>query len=144
MVCGIIPYVQIALTPAIQFSDTCPSRITRVLICPYRKKSIPDGGTPQRRLQYSTYDNRGNPLEYYLDDKKIYVSLVWGYDTTLVIGELHNVTLSDAQTAMSTAGMTMSNMSVPALGATETTKIRNLQASFPYGMISWYAHGLHL
>lgn len=106
--------------------------------------TAPNGGTLQRRLQYSTYDDRGNPLEYYLDDKKIYVSLVWGYDTTLVIGELHNVTLSEAQTGMSTAGMSMANMSVPAFTSTETTRIRNLQASFPYGMITWYAHRPHV
>lgn len=106
--------------------------------------TAPDGITLQRRVNYTDYATNGKPLAYYLDDKKISVALVWGYNSSLLIAEMKNVTKTEADAAMTTAGITPANMSVPALTSTETTKIRSLQASFPNGMVSWYAHRPHV
>jgi uncharacterized protein Veg len=106
--------------------------------------SAPDGGTLYRRVNFTDYATNGNPLAYYLEDKKISVALIWGYNSSVLIGELNNVTKAEAEAAMSTAGMTAAGMSVPAFTSTETTKIRSLQALFPYGMITWYTHRPHV
>ncbi|WP_367916115.1 hypothetical protein [Leadbetterella sp. DM7] len=106
--------------------------------------NAPAGGIWQRRVTYTDYATNGKPLAYYLDDKKISVALVWGYNSSLLIAEMRNVSKTDADAAMTTAGITPANMSVPVFTSTETTRIRNLQASFPYGMITWYAHRPHV
>lgn len=106
--------------------------------------SAPDGGTLFKRVNFTDYATNGNPLAYYLEDKKISVALIWGYNSSLLIGELSNVTKAEADAAMVTVGMSAADMSVPALSSTETTKIRALQALFPYGMITWFAHRPHV
>ena len=106
--------------------------------------TAPAGGIQQRRVNYTDYAANGKPLAYYLDDKKISVALVWGYNSSLLIAEMRNATKAEADAAMTTASITPVNMSIPAFTSTETTKIRNLQASLPYAMVSWYAHRPHV
>ena len=106
--------------------------------------TAPAGGVQERRVNYTDYATNGKPLAYYLDDKKISVALVWGYNSSLLIAEMKNVTKTEADAAMTTAGITPANMSVPAFTSTETARVRSLQASFPNGMVSWYTHRPHV
>lgn len=106
--------------------------------------SAADGTTLQKKVTFTDYSHAGRPLAYYLEDKMMPVSLVWGYNHALLIAELKNVSRSAAETAMSGAGIDSEETSVPEFGTLELARIRNLQNNLTNAMVTWYSHRPHV
>jgi len=68
-------------------------------ILPETVKSQYNNETPEVRLQYFRYDEKGNPLELSkAGGPKI--SYLWGYDKSLIIGEVKNRSYSDVENVL--------------------------------------------
>lgn len=99
-----------------------------------------DGSTWVSRVIFENYNTKGRPTSYYLADKQVPVTLLWGYNHALLMAEMNNISLSEATSALISVGLDWENINNYQLTASQKTQIRNLQGYFPNGHITWYAY----
>lgn len=100
--------------------------------------SAPRGGTLEKRVTFTDYANNGNPLGYVLDG--LAISLVWGYNDALLLGEIKNATKSQTDAGLSTAGITATGMSSTELSSGQLSQIQSLRNALPNAHVSWYSY----
>lgn len=84
----------------------------------YSKKGNISGIDPERRITFDIYDDKGNPLQYTLENG-IPVCFIWGYNNTLPLAKIENVVYSSIPANLITA----------AQAASLSTDENNLRAS---------------
>ncbi len=98
----------------------------------------PKGGNLEKRAYFVSYDSKGNPSNYVVDDLPI--SLLWGYNDALLLAEAKNVSLSNFNNTLNAAGIKAVAMSSTTLSVSQLSQIKTLRDNLPNAQISWFSH----
>jgi YD repeat-containing protein len=103
----------------------------------YAKKGTDLNSTLEKKITYDLYDDKGNLVQYTLADGTP-VTLVWGYNKTLLIAKIENATYSTAATLITTAQTTSNTGTEAAL----ITALNNLRSStlLASAFVTTYTH----
>jgi YD repeat-containing protein len=91
--------------------DDADKATTNNLILPKRVFASKGINTHEKRVTYDQYDNKGNLLQYTLENGTP-VAIIWGYNQTLPVAKIENATYSQA-TAVYTTNDTSFRNSLP-------------------------------
>lgn len=96
--------------------------------------NIPNIGNLEKKSTIDFYDNRGNVLQYTLENG-VPVTLIWGYNQSLLIAKIENATKAQVQTALSISDLN-------AINETNMATIDALRTniSFSNSSITTYTH----
>lgn len=93
-----------------------------------------------KKIHYDLYDDKNNLLQYH-QENGIYTCVIWGYNKTLPIAKLENISYSSIPTATITTLQDKSNLDVDLTSEnTLRTALDALRLSFPNVMITTYTH----
>jgi RHS repeat-associated protein len=99
----------------------------------------PTGGILEKRVEFTQYDTYGNPTEYKVDNMP--TALIWGYDNTLLLAQIQNVSASQVATKLASVGIIASDFSVTNLSNTQLTSLETFRNSLPKStLVSWFSH----
>jgi YD repeat-containing protein len=89
-------------------------------------------------LTYNSYDTKGNVTQY-TQENGVPVSIVWGYNNTIVVAKVEGVAYSSIQLSLITAIQTATD-SATATEAQVITALNALRSSLPNAMVTTYTH----
>lgn len=92
--------------------DDADKATTNNLILPKRVFASKGINTLEKRVTYDQYDNKGNLLQYTLENGTS-VAIIWGFNQTLPIAKIENATYSQANAVYSTTNDTSFRNSLP-------------------------------
>ncbi|HNP31806.1 MAG TPA: RHS repeat protein [Flavobacterium sp.] len=124
---------------------TCESKIvyandttTSNLLLPkqsYAKKGDDINGILERQITKDLFDNRGNVIQY-TSENGIPTSLIWGYNKTLLIAKIENISYSSVSSLAATAQSASDTQTEAQL----ITALNNIRTSLPNAMVTTYTH----
>lgn len=98
----------------------------------------PKGISLEKRVEFTNYDTDGNPTEYKVDG--IPTALIWGYNGSLLLGQVQNATISAVNTALTSAGITAATYSLTSLSNTQLTALNTFRNALPNSLVSWFTY----
>ena len=107
---------------------------------PNNFQTITNVGNLEKKVTYDSYDSSGNVIQYTQADG-IPVSLIWGYNQSLLIAKLENVSYSTIPSTLISNLQTLSNADVD--NSTELSllnALNPLRTNFPSGFITSYTY----
>ncbi len=96
------------------------------------------GLTPETKITYNSYDPKGN-LTQYTPESGVPVSIIWGYNNTLVVAKVEGVAYSSIQSNLITAIQTATD-SATATEAQVITALNALRTNLPNAVVTTYTH----
>jgi len=106
---------------------------------------IDDSKTIDLKVTYNQFDNKGNLIEYSIFNSGVTNAIIWGYNKTLPIAKIENVTYSQIQSfeanlqALSIADDDRTIGSLGKEGAFRTS-LNNLRSSLPNAIVTTYTY----
>lgn len=94
--------------------------------------------TNELKLTYNSYDSKGN-LTQYTPENGVPVSIIWGYNNTLVVAKVEGVAYSGIQSNLITAIQTATD-SATGTEAQVITALNALRSNLPNAMVTTYTH----
>jgi len=102
----------------------------------FEKKGDDINGVLERKITGDLFDNKGNILQYTLENG-VPVSFIWGYNKTLLIAKIENCSYNSISTALINSAQSASDTQTEAQLLTALNNIRN---SLPNAMVTTYTH----
>lgn len=94
--------------------------------------------TNELRITYNSYDTKGNVTQY-TQENGVPVSIVWGYNNTIVVAKVEGVAYSSIQLNLITAIQTATD-SATATEAQVITALNALRSNLPAAMVTTYTY----
>lgn len=111
---------------------------TNNLLLPKYILASKGGLTPETKITYNSYDSKGN-LTQYTPESGVPVSIIWGYNNTLVVAKVEGVAYNSIPSNLITAIQTATD-SATGTEAQVITALDALRSNLPNAMVTTFTH----